>query len=47
VNPTGLITDAGPAQDGRADDLLKKLDQLKQAMQQPVSPAVGALPGAA
>jgi hypothetical protein len=47
VNATGLIVDAGPAQDERADDLLKKLDQLKQAMQQPVSPAVGAVPGAA
>lgn len=46
-NPTGLITDSGPSKGERADDLLKKLEQLKQAMQKPVSPAVEASPGAA
>ena len=47
ATPTGLITDIGPSQDARADELLKSLDQLKQAMQKPVSPAVQASSGGA
>ena len=47
ANPTGLIVDSGPLEDERADELLKKLDQFKQAMQKPVSPVVEASPGGA
>lgn len=53
ATPAGQLIDTGPSpsigatQDARADELLKKLDQLKQTIQKPVSPAVGVSPGAA